>query len=95
MFFEGIGFERLARNSYLVGDGFEAAVIDPSRDVGRYIDRAMAHHVRISVIFETHRNEDYISGTRELAKRTAATLARPEPRLHGSLRAYDPQRTAV
>lgn len=76
MFFEVIRSEGLAHNSYLVGDGFEAAVVDPSRDVDRYVDRAMAHNVRISVIFETHRNEDYISGASELAKRTHAAVWR-------------------
>ncbi len=76
MFLETIRSEGLAHNSYLVGDGALAAVIDPSRDVDRYVDAANARSARITLIFETHRNEDYISGASELSRRTGATVWR-------------------
>ena len=66
----------LAHQSYLVCDGGEAAVIDPSRDVDRYLESAADTGCRITRIFETHRNEDYISGGFELARRTGAQVWR-------------------
>jgi hydroxyacylglutathione hydrolase len=68
--------EGLAHHSYVVGDAGEAAVIDPSRDVERYIEFACQKGLKITRIFETHRNEDYISGAAELKKRTGATVLR-------------------
>jgi len=68
--------EGLAHNSYFIGDGEAAAIVDPSRDVSRYIELAKQHGMRITSIFETHRNEDYISGAAELRRRTAAAVYR-------------------
>lgn len=67
MLFQRIESEGLAHYSYLVGDGEEAVVIDPRRDCDVYIDHATRAGFRISTILETHRNEDYIIGSRELA----------------------------
>jgi hydroxyacylglutathione hydrolase len=71
--FESAG---LAHYSYLIGDGTEAVVIDPRRDVEAYVDRATRAGMRISRILETHRNEDYVIGSRELAASTGATVLR-------------------
>ena len=76
MFFERIKSEGLAHNSYIVGDGLEAAVVDPGRDIDRYIAAAKKHEARITLVFETHRNEDYISGASELANQTGADVWR-------------------
>lgn len=76
MFFETIRSEGLAHNAYLIGDEGKAAVIDPSRDVDRYIEAANARGARIDLVFETHRNEDYVSGASELRRRTGATVWR-------------------
>src|SRR5580765_8559502 len=65
----------LAHASYLVGDGGEAAVIDPSRDVDQYIEEAGAHGLTIRWVLETHLHADFVSGHRELAARTGATIA--------------------
>jgi hydroxyacylglutathione hydrolase len=74
MFFETIRSEGLAHNSYLVGADGVAAVIDPRRDCRVYLERAAAHEAAITRIFETHRNEDYLVGSPELARRTGATV---------------------
>lgn len=66
----------LAQHAYLVGDKGEAAAIDPARDVDRYLRAAADARCRITRIFETHRNEDYISGAGELAARTGAEVWR-------------------
>src|SRR5262245_22078043 len=65
----------LAHASYLIGDGGEAVVVDPSRDIQMYLDEAAAHGLTIKWILETHLHADFVSGHRELAGRTGATIA--------------------
>ncbi len=74
MFFKQIESEGLAHYSYMVGEGNEAAVIDPRRDIGVYLKEARKNGLKIKYILETHRNEDYIIGSRELAERTGAAI---------------------
>ena len=64
----------LAHASYLIGDQGEAVVVDPSRDVQMYLDEAAAHGLTITWILETHLHADFVSGHRELAARTGATI---------------------
>ncbi|HTS89919.1 MAG TPA: rhodanese-like domain-containing protein [Gemmatimonadales bacterium] len=64
----------LAHASYLIGDGGEAVVVDPSRDIQMYLDEAEASGLRITWVLETHLHADFVSGHRELAARTAATI---------------------
>jgi hydroxyacylglutathione hydrolase len=49
-------------------------VIDPRRDWYVYLDIAAREGVRITHIFETHRNEDYVVGSRDLAGATGASI---------------------
>jgi hydroxyacylglutathione hydrolase len=74
LIFERIKSEGLAHNSYLLGSNKEAIVIDPRRDCQVYIDLAQQNEMKIDQIFETHRNEDYIIGSVELAHLTGATI---------------------
>jgi hydroxyacylglutathione hydrolase len=76
MFFSRIYDTQLAQASYLVGCQAtgEALVVDPNRDVQRYADAARAAKLRITHVTETHIHADYVSGSRELAKRTGAQL---------------------
>jgi hydroxyacylglutathione hydrolase len=69
--------DRLAQASFLLGcpASGEALVIDPNRDIERYINAARAEGLRISAVTETHVHADFVSGSRELAQRTGATLA--------------------
>ncbi len=66
----------LAQVAYIVADADAgvAAVIDPRRDVGIYLDWAEAHRVRIVAILETHIHADFVSGARELAASTDAPI---------------------
>lgn len=68
--------EKLAQASYLVGCAAtgEAVVVDANRDVGQYVDAAAAEELRITAVTETHIHADFVSGSRELADRTGATL---------------------
>ena len=61
----------LAIASYIVGDEKtgEAAVIDPTRDVGDFLRYAEEHGLHIRHIVETHVHADFVSGSRELKAR--------------------------
>ncbi len=66
----------LAQASYVIGCDAtgEAVVVDPLRDVTPYIDAAKAEELRITHVTETHIHADFVSGSRELAQLTGATL---------------------
>jgi hydroxyacylglutathione hydrolase len=64
----------LAHASYLIGEGGEAVVIDPSRDIQMYLDEAQANGLQIRWVLETHLHADFVSGHRELALATGATI---------------------
>ncbi len=66
----------LAQTSYLVGCGRsgQAIVIDPNRDAEPYLATAAAEHLVISHVTETHVHADFLSGSRELARRAGASL---------------------
>ena len=68
--------DEIAQASYLIGcqDTREAVVVDPSRDVGRYLRAAEDERLRITHVVETHIHADFLSGSRELAERTGASL---------------------
>jgi len=72
--FEKIKTAGLSHLSYLIGAGGMAAVIDPRRDCEIYVERARNEGLRITHIFETHRNEDLVSGAPILAKLTGAEV---------------------
>lgn len=76
MYFRMLYDEKLAQASYLIGCQAtgEAIVIDPERDVDRYINLAEKEKLRITAITETHIHADFLSGARELAERTGAKL---------------------
>jgi hydroxyacylglutathione hydrolase len=74
MFFAQITAEGIAHQSYLIGSGNEAVVIDPRRDCDIYCETAEQYGMCITRIFETHRNEDYAIGSGELAARTGADI---------------------
>lgn len=68
--------QSLAHASYMVGcqRTGEAIVIDPGRSVEQYLEAAAVEGLRITGSAETHIHADFVSGSRELADRTGATL---------------------
>ena len=64
----------LAHTSYFFADKGEAFIIDPRRDIDIYLEHAFKHCDKIKYVFETHRNEDYLSGSIELGNRTEAEI---------------------
>jgi glyoxylase-like metal-dependent hydrolase (beta-lactamase superfamily II) len=76
MYLEQFFIEGLGCASYLVGCEAEgvAAVIDPDRDVSRYLEAAAARGLSITHVIETHLHADHVSGSTDLAARTGATI---------------------
>ena len=76
MFFQHIYERGLAQASYFIGCQAtgEALVIDPRRDIDVYLELADKHNMRITHIAETHIHADFLSGSRELAAATDATM---------------------
>lgn len=75
MFFQQMYLGCLAQASYLIGSNGEAAVVDPRRDVDEYIAIAATNGLTIRYVIETHLHADFVSGHRELAARTGASIA--------------------
>jgi hydroxyacylglutathione hydrolase len=76
MLFTRIYDDDLAQVSYFIGCQAtgEAAVVDPRRDIAVYLDEAEKNGMKITAVTETHIHADYLSGSRELAAATGATL---------------------
>lgn len=70
MFLRQIFDETLAQYSYLIGcqRTGEAIVIDPERDIDRYLEIAEANGLRISAVTETHIHADFVSGSRQFVE---------------------------
>ncbi|SKA76986.1 hydroxyacylglutathione hydrolase [Prosthecobacter debontii] len=71
MFLRQITDAALAQNAYLIGcqRTGEAVIVDPERDVDRYLRLAAENDLRITAVAETHIHADYLSGARELVER--------------------------
>lgn len=71
MYFKQVVDDVLAQRAYLVGceETGEAVVVDPERDVDRYLEIARAEGFRIVAAAETHIHADFLSGCRELVER--------------------------
>ena len=74
MYFKQFYLGCLAQASYMIGSDGEAAVVDPRRDVDIYMDEARAQGLTIRHVIETHLHADFVSGHKELAERTGATI---------------------
>jgi glyoxylase-like metal-dependent hydrolase (beta-lactamase superfamily II)/rhodanese-related sulfurtransferase len=66
----------LAHASYLIADDATkiAAVVDPQRDIDRYLSFAEAHGLRIAHVLLTHLHADFVAGHLELRDRAGATI---------------------
>ena len=60
----------LAQYAYLIGcqKTGEALLIDPERDIDRYLRLAEENDLRVTAVAETHIHADFVSGARELAQ---------------------------
>ncbi|MFC4004052.1 rhodanese-like domain-containing protein [Prauserella oleivorans] len=62
----------LGDRSYLVTDGEVAFVVDPQRDIDRFLTIVRQRGVRVTDVFETHIHNDYVTGGLALAQATGA-----------------------
>ena len=69
MLFRQLFDPHLAQYAYLIGcqKTKEALLIDPERDIGRYVEAAAAENLKIVAVAETHIHADFLSGVREFA----------------------------
>jgi len=76
MLVERIYDEDLSQGAWLIGCQAtkEALLIDPERDVCRYIKAASDNGLKISAVAETHIHADFLSGSHELGLATGATI---------------------
>lgn len=68
--------DTLAQASYLVGCAAtgEALIVDPMRDIQPYLAMAEKEGLQITHVTETHIHADFVSGIRDVAAATGATM---------------------
>ena len=66
----------LAHASYMIADETTrvAAVVDPQRDIGEYVQDAERQSLQIRHVFLTHFHADFVAGHLEIVERTGATI---------------------
>ena len=66
----------LGNSAYLIGshDTKKAILIDPLRDVDRYLHAASQFGLTLTHVLDTHLHADFISGNREIAHQTGAVI---------------------
>jgi hydroxyacylglutathione hydrolase len=76
MLFRQLRDSHLAQNAYLIGCQAtgEALLVDPERDVDRYVEAAEREGLRVTAVAETHIHADFVSGSREMASRSDVDL---------------------
>lgn len=74
MYIEQLYTNCLAEAAYYIESEGEAAIIDPIRETGPYIELAKRRGATIKYIYETHFHADFISGHLDLSKKTGAAI---------------------
>lgn len=74
MYIEQLYTNCLSEAAYYIESEGEVAIIDPLRDVEKYIDMADTRKASIKYIFETHFHADFVSGHLDLARKTGAQI---------------------
>jgi glyoxylase-like metal-dependent hydrolase (beta-lactamase superfamily II) len=69
--------EGLGDNSYLVWRGRQAVLVDPQRDVERFLSAARARGSEVVKVLDTHVHNDYVSGANEIRSATGAEVVGP------------------
>jgi hydroxyacylglutathione hydrolase len=66
----------LGNSAYLVGsdDTRKGILIDPLRDVDRYLHAASERGIQLTYVLDTHLHADFVSGNREIAYQTGAVI---------------------
>ena len=66
----------LGNSAYLIGshDTKKGILIDPLRDVDRYLQAASDRGLTLTHVLDTHLHADFVSGNREIAQQTGAII---------------------
>lgn len=66
----------LGNSAYLIGshNTKKGILIDPLRDVDRYLHAASERGIQVTHVLDTHLHADFISGNREIAHQTGAVI---------------------
>lgn len=64
----------LSHYSYLIGSAGEAMIVDPARDVARYLKDAEELGLKVTRVYLTHSHADFIAGHMEIMKATGAEI---------------------
>ena len=66
----------LGNSAYLIGshDTKKGILIDPLRDVDRYLHAAAERGIQVTHVLDTHLHADFVSGNREIAHQTGAVI---------------------
>lgn len=66
----------LGNSAYLIGsrDTKKGILIDPLRDVDRYLHAASEQGIQVTHVLDTHLHADFVSGNRELAHQIGAAI---------------------
>jgi hydroxyacylglutathione hydrolase len=66
----------LGNSAYLIGspDTKKGILIDPLRDVDRYLHAASERGIQLTHVLDTHLHADFVSGNREIASQTGAVI---------------------
>lgn len=67
----------LGDTSYLLTHDGKGVLVDPQRDIDRFLDAASEKDVELRYVLETHLHNDYVSGAQQAAARTGAELVMP------------------
>ncbi len=63
--------------TYILSHEGAAIIVDPQRDIDRFLDVVSADGLTVTHVLETHMHNDYVSGGRDLAASTGADLVLP------------------
>ncbi|MEX2655483.1 MAG: MBL fold metallo-hydrolase [Acidimicrobiia bacterium] len=77
MAIEAIRTASLGDTSYVLAHEGHGIVVDPQRDIRRFLDAIERLEVEITHVIDTHVHNDYLSGTPALARRLGADLVMP------------------
>jgi hydroxyacylglutathione hydrolase len=67
----------LGDQSYLLTHAGRGILVDPQRDLDRFLSAAADRDVELRFVLETHLHNDYVSGAVQAAQRTGAELVLP------------------
>ncbi|PSJ16509.1 MBL fold metallo-hydrolase [Nitrosomonas supralitoralis] len=78
MKFKRIKTPGIAHNAYILATKGIGIIIDPRRDLDEYFDYAKKNAINISYILQTHRQEDFVLGSKALKELTGSLIVAGE-----------------